>query len=271
MGTSAFLMKIFKSYAERFLALWAYSFQTFSAGEVLLATKMNQIEVNIRDHVHAADGVVVLYDRQTFTSSDTWSKPSLPSTSLVLVECWGAGGSGARDSGTDEAGGGGGGTYVYRWMLLSELGSTETVTIGAGGAAQASDNTNGNNGGNTTFGSHLTGYGGGGGKADGSVANSGGIDGVATGMSTASTPGIMLGGAGAGTGVGGDSFMGGGGGGGSSGSGAGGTSVGGGNGGAGSQGTGTAGTQPGGGGGGGRAGASGAGANGQCRVTVFAD
>lgn len=35
----------------------AYSFQTFSVGEVLLASKMNQVEINIRDHLHAAAGV----------------------------------------------------------------------------------------------------------------------------------------------------------------------------------------------------------------------
>ena len=35
----------------------AYSFQTFSVGEVLTATKMNQIEVNIRDHEHGLSGV----------------------------------------------------------------------------------------------------------------------------------------------------------------------------------------------------------------------
>lgn len=35
----------------------AYVFQTFSLGNVLTATQMNQIEVNIRDHVHGSDGV----------------------------------------------------------------------------------------------------------------------------------------------------------------------------------------------------------------------
>lgn len=35
----------------------AYSFQTFSVGEVLAASKMNQVEVNIRDHVHGVSSV----------------------------------------------------------------------------------------------------------------------------------------------------------------------------------------------------------------------
>lgn len=35
----------------------AYSFQTFVASSVLTSAQMNQVEVNIRDHVHGADGV----------------------------------------------------------------------------------------------------------------------------------------------------------------------------------------------------------------------
>lgn len=34
-----------------------YSFQTFSVGEVLTSSKMNQIEVNVRDHTHGSGGV----------------------------------------------------------------------------------------------------------------------------------------------------------------------------------------------------------------------
>lgn len=36
----------------------AYSFQTFSVSQVLTATQMNQVEVNIRDHVHGVGGVL---------------------------------------------------------------------------------------------------------------------------------------------------------------------------------------------------------------------
>ena len=35
----------------------AYSFQTFVVFEVLTSTKMNQVEVNIRDHIHGSGGV----------------------------------------------------------------------------------------------------------------------------------------------------------------------------------------------------------------------
>jgi len=47
----------------------AYSFQTFSVGQVLTAAQMNQVEVNIRDHIHGVSGVSsVLLDVDT---SDT--------------------------------------------------------------------------------------------------------------------------------------------------------------------------------------------------------
>lgn len=35
----------------------AYSFQTFTVGQVLTAAQMNQVEVNIRDHIHGQNGV----------------------------------------------------------------------------------------------------------------------------------------------------------------------------------------------------------------------
>ena len=99
---------------------------------------------------------------QTFTSSGTFTKPD--SASLILVEVWGAGGSGGFKA-TAESGGGGGGGYYYNYYDLVDFGSTETVTIGAGGAAKTPE-TNGDAGGNTTMtisgpsGYDITAYGG---------------------------------------------------------------------------------------------------------------
>jgi len=117
------------------------------------------------DQTWAAAGGSV--DRQTFDSSGTWTKPG--SGTVALIECWGGGGSGGRASGC----GGGGGGYSYRWVTLSSLGATETVTIGAGGTAKTT-NGDGNVGGNTTFGSWVTAYGGGGGGSSTSGNTSGG-------------------------------------------------------------------------------------------------
>ena len=108
---------------------------------------------------------------QTFTSSGTWTKPS--SGTIALIRTWGAGGGGACVTNGNAAGGGGGGSCVERWIPLSSLSSTETVTIGAGGAGRTTDAAGGS-GGNTTFGSLITAYGGGGGQITLGIGGAGG-------------------------------------------------------------------------------------------------
>lgn len=235
----------------------------------------------------ASTGATLNY--QSFTASGTWTKPSgLADNALVLVEGWAGGGGGSSTSGQ---GGGGGGGYARALFRGSQLGSTETVTIGAGGAA-------GSAGGNTTFGSLLTAYGGGttsgsggagggGALAKGSNATTtagaagGGPSGGAGGSSAVGGDSTMggAGGGGGAFGTGGASYYGGGGGSGGGGSAAGGASVFGGGGGAGGGGAGVGGTSAFGGAGGangaagsapgGGGGATGAGARGECRVLVI--
>ena len=208
-------------------------------------------------------------DRQIFTASGTWTKPG--SGTLALVECWGAGGSGGRQSGINKGWGGGGGAYVAKWIPMSSLPSNVTVTIGTGGVG-VSANGCGNPGGNTTFGALLTAYGGARGcttnDLNSGIGGGGGGTPFAAGVDGASAGGDYVfweGGSGGSTR---NSVHGGAGGGGTSGTA--GISLFGGNGGLGSSsGTPTAGTQPGGGGGGTRNGTSGAGGNGQCITTVF--
>lgn len=109
-----------------------------------------------------------------YTSSGTWNKPA--GTTFVMVECWGGGGggaSGARGASGNyvlAGAGGGGGAYTYRLFKASDLSSSVTVTVGAGGtggAAITSNDTSGNrgsDGGTTSFGTYLDSYGGGGGE-----------------------------------------------------------------------------------------------------------
>jgi hypothetical protein len=102
---------------------------------------------------------------QVFTSSDTWNKPA--GCRFVEVEVVGGGGSsgaiGATASGeAAEAGGGGGGGYSRRLIDVTAI-SSETITVGAGGAAPAAGVNNGNTGGTSSFGSHASATGGGGG------------------------------------------------------------------------------------------------------------
>lgn len=100
---------------------------------------------------------------QVFSTSGTYTRPTDVSEALVFVV--GGGGGGGTNGGTDRggAGGGGGGCAI---KLVSPA-TSETITIGSGGAASSS-------GGDTLFGSHCTGGGGaGGGSAIGGLAGIG--------------------------------------------------------------------------------------------------
>ena len=241
---------------------------------------------------------------QTFLADGTWRKPTFGN--YAKIQAWGAGGSGGNYDTADQGnGGGGGGGYTERIIPLDEMGATETITIGIGGAA-VTTTANGNAGGNTTVGSHVTAYGGGGGGGTNAGQNAGGGGGGFSGVG-GNAAGNTAGAAGAGVGAyaggvggvdanGGRGHFGGGGGGGSQTSsrdggaseyggggggngryftggtpGNGGVSKFGGNGGAGAAytGTGVTGSVPGGGGGGSTRGTSGAGANGKVVITVF--
>jgi hypothetical protein len=108
----------------------------------------------------------------TFTGAGTWTKPTSGGYNFARVRLWGGGGGGGGGmrgaTGTNRTGGsgGGGGGFIERIFLLSDLGATESVLIGAGGTGGAGSTTNstgggdGTDGGNTSFGSHLTVYGG---------------------------------------------------------------------------------------------------------------
>jgi hypothetical protein len=212
--------------------------------------------------------------REVFNSSGTWTKPSgISSSSPVYIQVWAAGGSGARHTNGVNGGGGGGG-YLELWTVLSALGATETVTVGAGGAARTGSNQAGAAGGNSSVGAILIAYGGGGAPSPGSGV--GGFGGGAL-ANLAAAGALRTGGNGGETDSGNPSvcnaLYGGAGG---AGQGSGGvltfpgnlSPVYGGNGGASASGTAASGSAPGG-GGGGATGTSGAGAAGRVIITVF--
>jgi len=275
-----------------------------AAGDILDVYADTTAQHDVRVYPKSGNQVVAPtnVDVQTFTSTDTWTKPSgAPTTAETLIEIWGAGGSGASRTTTGNASGGGAGGYASLILPLSSLDATETPTIGTGGTG-VSGNTNGNTGGTTSFTVGvktltITGGTGGTNVANGSAAtggSSGSISGTVvggtgsntnavwpTGLDDASISGLngATGGhvtSGNAPAAGGNSVNGGGGGGGSAstagGTRTGGTSMNGGNGGDGGAntgGAGTTGTAPSGGGGGAvQGGTSGAGADGQIRVTV---
>lgn len=97
------------------------------------------------------------------TRTHLWTKPSTGSTAVVLI--WGGGGAGGADN--NEGGGGGAGSNCgFGLFPLSDLGSTETITLGQGGQGVMQDDDEADNGTNSTFGSHVTSYGGRGGDDD---------------------------------------------------------------------------------------------------------
>jgi hypothetical protein len=110
-----------------------------------------------------AGGVQIQTD--TFTSTGTWTKPSWAKRVEVYLVGGGAGGSSGQRAATtvlrSGGAGGNGGAIAFGFFRASDLGATESVTIGAAGTGGASVTTNdtnanvGTSGGRTLFGSHF--------------------------------------------------------------------------------------------------------------------
>lgn len=228
---------------------------TIAAGKTLTASNSLTLagtDGTTQTTPSVSSSLAAVSDLQQFTTSGsfTWNKPT-GSPKVTHIGCIGGGASGASGartaSGTSNSGGaaGGGAFYNDLWIATVSLGSTETVTVGAGGASVAGVSSNGagnsgNNGNASTFGAWLTV---GGGFVAAASSGQGGSNTTSTGGAGASGATGASGG-GAGTGNAGAN--------GTNGSVGGGAGGGGANGGAGTNGGGTgSGSAPGGGAGGG--------------------
>lgn len=111
-------------------------------------------------------GAVVLSSFNSYTTSQTWTKPA--NCEYVFVWVVGGGGaSGGTNSSTagqcSVGGGGGGGGTAMKRIPAASLGATESITIGAGGAGNLA--ATGDTGGTSSFGAHCSATGGTGGTA----------------------------------------------------------------------------------------------------------
>ena len=136
----------------------------------------------------SASGTPPAINVQTFNSSGTWSKPA-GNYASYKVQIWGGGGSGGKGNSGKAGAGGGGGGYCEVIGSIDDLGSSETVTVGAGGASRTIADTDGAAGGSSSFtrtdSTTITVYGGGAGFNGGATGGTGGGGGsvVAVGAS----------------------------------------------------------------------------------------
>lgn len=120
-----------------------------------------------------------VHKSELFTSSGTWTKSAKMAGDDVWVTAIGGGGSGANSISARSAGDGG--EYAYRKAIDVSATSSETVTIGAGGANQTTTSTDGSSGGVTSLGSLLSVSGGFAGQVNINADDSGSYTGGARG------------------------------------------------------------------------------------------
>lgn len=127
---------------------------------------------------------------QTFTASGMYTPT--PGTQFVMVECIGGGASGgAALSGASDnyqGGGGGSGGYSRSYLTAAQIGTSQLVTVGAGGALTSG---NGNSGGATSFGGLCVANGGSGGLIGSSGSNPYGGAGAAPGTGDIAVAGTI--------------------------------------------------------------------------------
>lgn len=153
-----------------------------NAGNVGIGTSTPSAKLDVSGNVTVSGNLTANLTTTTSGPFDsgtgaTWTNPRTIA-SWAIIELWGAGGGGGGSASGGAGGGGGGGAYFTITVPFSYLGTTETYTVGGGGA-NVSTNTNGGAGGNTTFtvsnwpgGSKtFTVYGGGGGGGASSTAS----------------------------------------------------------------------------------------------------
>lgn len=114
-------------------------------------------------------GGVKTVHKQIFTSGGTYTPTAGLVNAIVEVQAGGGGGGGTNGAGAS-SGGGGAGSHSKSWLTAASIGSSQSITVGAGGAGGANTGGTGGTGGASSFGSLVTANGGSGGV--GSTAGS---------------------------------------------------------------------------------------------------
>ncbi len=149
------------------------------------ATNNGQIASTAYADAAAAAAAATAYGkvvRRVYLSGATWNKPA-GLVKIIATPVAGGGGSGghSNSTGTQKGGGGGGGGAAIKEILAASLGATETITIGAGGAAGNTSGSSGGTGGTTSFGAHVSATGGTGGGGVTSTGGAAGVGGLGSG------------------------------------------------------------------------------------------
>lgn len=156
---------------------------TFTTGEVwVLVSKADNI--NTWKKLHGGGGPtppgnIVSVNKIFLTTPGSGTYTPTTGMSECYVECVAGGGGGGEESGASGpryASPGSGGSYAAKLFTSSEIGSSQSYVVGAGGTPAATGNT----GGTTSFGSFITCLGGTGGSS-GLGGISAGAGGTATG------------------------------------------------------------------------------------------
>jgi hypothetical protein len=127
----------------------------------------------------------------SYTTDDTWTKPTGAISVEVICVGAGGGGGGCTLQNPGGGGGGGGGAVSLGVFNASDLGATETITVGVGGAGGTADpGVAGGDGTSSSFGTWLKAGGGGGGPEGQAGANNGGGGGGAIGDGSGATGGV---------------------------------------------------------------------------------
>lgn len=119
------------------------------SGRAQFATPSASADAAIKSYV---DLRVRDVNRQVFTSSGTWSKPSGAVKVHVVVVGGGGGAAGISTAGAFGAcGSGGGGGYSEAWLDAGDCASSEAVTVGGGGAGNGGASGGTGSGGGTSI------------------------------------------------------------------------------------------------------------------------